>query len=95
MALAYAGDGVTSGCHSLIEGILKKILRLEVLVSVSPPQTTPLGDLASGKLLSQCLAVQPLISLWCPNPITSSAWLLLHGLASMAGGCPSALGVLC
>jgi hypothetical protein len=52
MALAYAGDGVTSGCHSLVEGVLKKILQLEVLVSVSPPQTAPLGDLASGKLLS-------------------------------------------
>jgi hypothetical protein len=63
MAMAYAGDGVTSGCHSLVEGIPKKILLLKVLVSVSRPQTAPLGDLASGKLLSWCLAVQPLISL--------------------------------
>jgi hypothetical protein len=40
--LAYAGDDVTSGCRSLVEGVPKKILWFEVLVSVSSPQTAPL-----------------------------------------------------
>jgi hypothetical protein len=61
--LAYASDGVTSGCRSLVEGIMKLILRFKVLVVISSPQTAPLGGLASGKLLSQCLAVHPLIFL--------------------------------
>jgi hypothetical protein len=89
--LAYAGDNVASGCRSLVEGVPKKILWFEVLVSVSLPQTAPLRDLASGKLLLQCLAIHPLISRWFSYPITSSAWLL-HGLALMAYGRPSALG---
>jgi hypothetical protein len=44
-----------------------------VLVSISPPQTAPLGGLALGKLLSECLAVHPLISLCSRSPIASSA----------------------
>jgi hypothetical protein len=62
MAWAYVGDDITSGCRSLVEGAPNKILRFEVLVFISPPQTAPLGDLALDKLLFQCLVVHPLIS---------------------------------
>jgi hypothetical protein len=43
--LAYASDGVTSGCRSLVEGIMKLILRFKVLVAISSPQTAPLAGL--------------------------------------------------
>jgi hypothetical protein len=64
------------------------------MVAVPSPQAASLGGLASSKLPSHCFAVHPLISLWCRGPIASLAWLLLHGLASVAGGCTSALGAL-
>jgi hypothetical protein len=33
-----------------------------------------------------------LISRWCPSPLTLSAWLLIHALASIADVPPSAFG---
>jgi hypothetical protein len=51
MACAYANDGVTSRCRSLVEGVQKKILQFELFVPVYLPQTAPLRDLALDKLL--------------------------------------------
>jgi hypothetical protein len=65
MVLAYAGHikVIIFGWCSLIEGIPEMILQFKVLVVIPPAQTAPLGGLALGKLLSECLAVHPLISL--------------------------------
>jgi hypothetical protein len=41
MALAYAGNGVTSGCRSVIEGVPMLIPRLEEMVDVPLPQAPP------------------------------------------------------
>jgi hypothetical protein len=54
----------------------------------------PLVALLRGKLLLQCLVIHPLISRWCLSPLASSPWLLLHDLASVASGSPSAWGAL-
>jgi hypothetical protein len=62
------------------------ILQFEEMVVVPLPKAAPLGGLASSKLLSECLAVHPLISLWCRSQIASSAFLVLDGLSSVAAG---------
>jgi hypothetical protein len=63
MALAYADDDITSGCHSLVEGVPMLIHWFKETVVIPSPQDAPLGGLASGKLPSRCLVVHPLISL--------------------------------
>jgi hypothetical protein len=51
LALANPDDGITYGCHSLVEGVPMLILLFELMDSVRPPQAAPLGGLASCKLL--------------------------------------------
>jgi hypothetical protein len=46
MALAGAGDGVTSGCCSLVEGILMMFLQFDLMNSIPPSQAASLGGLA-------------------------------------------------
>jgi hypothetical protein len=50
MALASSSDGITSGCRSLVEGVLMLILQSDLMGSISPPQIASIGGLASGKL---------------------------------------------
>jgi hypothetical protein len=51
MVVAIACDGVTSRCRSLVEGVPMMALLFEMMDSVPPPQSAPLGGLASCKLL--------------------------------------------
>jgi hypothetical protein len=88
-------DGVTSGCYFLVEGVSMMFLQFKVMDAIPPSQTAPLGGNVSSKLLLQCLVGHHVISCWCLNLLTSSAWLLLHGLALVVGSRPSALGGFC
>jgi hypothetical protein len=45
MALACAGDGVTCGCRALVEGVPMLALLFEMMDSIPPPQSAPLGGL--------------------------------------------------
>ena len=47
MVLAYAGDGITCGCRSLLEGVPMMFLLFEVMDYVPPPRPAPLGGVAS------------------------------------------------